>query len=178
MGMIARILVILFLVVFSLEASTIGIWPSKNDISITPFKNYKELVYLINPSDEDLYVDVSFVCKNKDYKNFFRVYYPESLILPKFSTFEKPRPILIVFQGNFFIKDNFVLFNKSLDYYKISSGKNKFTCMLEVRTQEATPVILTSVFDIESKGFDFKKIALFFVLALFYFIFKKRNSFF
>ena len=176
MDTIAKVLIVLVLI-FSSQASTIGIWPSKSEILITPIKNYKEAIYLVNPSNEDLYVDVSFACKNNDYTRFFDVYYPSKYFIPKNSSFDDPQTMIIVFREKTFVQDEINLFNKTIKYYKIASGTRKFSCMLELKTKETTPVVLTSAFEIELKGFDVKKLV-FILFVLIFLAYLKIKSVF
>ncbi|MBU5689543.1 MAG: hypothetical protein QXM68_01570 [Candidatus Aenigmatarchaeota archaeon] len=159
---------ILFLLILMpyVTASGVGIFPLNENVEIKPFQRFRTNIYLFNPSNDDVFVYTNASCfingKVYDYINF----YPKELSINKNTSILEAKPIIVSIQNPLFIENNQSIFN-----YNVLFGENKLKCRFYAKTNDTTPIIVTSNINVILIGINLAKLGLivFTLLVLGYF---------
>lgn len=161
-------IIVLFLIFPIVSSSSIGIFPVNESITIKPFRIFKTNIYVFNPSEKDVNVDINVSCKMGD-KYYENVYvYPKKMTVEKNTSVTNAKPILLTVKNPVFFE------NQGDIKYNIIAGENFMKCKVYVKTDEPTSIIVTSNLNVNLIGLNFSK--LFFVLVflmIFYFGIRK-----
>ncbi|MCX8179025.1 MAG: hypothetical protein N3D75_04335 [Candidatus Aenigmarchaeota archaeon] len=167
----AKFIIALFLMIPIVSSSSIGIFPVNESVTIQPFKTFKTNIYVFNPSEKDVNVDINVSCKMGD-KYYENVYvHPKRMTVEKNTNVTDAKPILLTVKNPVFFE------NKGVTKYSVTTGENYMKCKVYVKTDEPTSIIVTSNINVKLVGLNFSK--LFFVLVFliaFYFGIRKIDK--
>ncbi|MEM5777119.1 MAG: hypothetical protein QXJ06_01585 [Candidatus Aenigmatarchaeota archaeon] len=167
--MIAKYILIIFLLIPIVYGSTIGIFPLNESFIIKPFKTYNFAFYLFNPSVQDVKVSLYFQCKDKNSLYNYTEIYPKEIIVEANTTILNPKMVLVKIKNPLFIEKN----HRNIKYFEpILLGKD-LRCRFFAKTEEKTSLIITSELNGKIVGINPIKISAFlFVLMFIFFLFK------
>ncbi|MEM0473254.1 MAG: hypothetical protein QXF88_00855 [Candidatus Aenigmatarchaeota archaeon] len=164
----AKSIIVFFLIIPIVSSSSIGIFPVNESVTIQPFKTFKTNIYVFNPSEKDVNIDINVSCKMGD-KYYENVYvYPKRMTVEKNTSVTNAKPILLTVKNPVFFE------NKGAIKYDIITGEKFIKCKVYAKTDEPTSIIVTSNLNVNLIGLNLSK--LFFMLVLlvtFYFGIRK-----
>ncbi|MFH8080602.1 MAG: hypothetical protein QXO84_01850 [Candidatus Aenigmatarchaeota archaeon] len=165
----AKLLLLLLIPICA--SKTLGVFPTNETVVINPFTTLNFAFYLLNPSDEDVYLTINLSCVcNKEIYQYADVY-PKQIIVEKNTTLLNPKPVLVRIKNPLFLEKKF----KGVKFIQPIFGQKQLSCRLSAVSEGQTSLTITSQLNAKLVGINpLKLFALIFLLSFLLAIFLLR----